>query len=130
MDILHGLEKFHHYCFAREVSIITDHKPLLAIFKKDVATLSHRIQCILLRIHQYQVRIIHKPGPELFITDWLSRHNHTENKDEETHGMDVKVDTIDNNKHPRMQQIQQVMAQDEHLHQLKGQRLRTRYNEI
>ena len=36
----HGLEKFHHYCFAREVSIIMDHKPLAAIFKKDVATLS------------------------------------------------------------------------------------------
>ena len=40
LDILHGLEKFHHYCFAREVSIITDHKPLVPIFKKDVATLS------------------------------------------------------------------------------------------
>ena len=42
--ILYGLEKFHHYCFAREVSIITDHKPLVAIFKKDVATLSQRLQ--------------------------------------------------------------------------------------
>ena len=34
LGILHGLEKFHHYCFAREVLIITDHKPLVAIFKK------------------------------------------------------------------------------------------------
>ena len=42
--MLHGLEKFCHYCFAREVSIITDHKPLVAIFKKDYATLSQRIQ--------------------------------------------------------------------------------------
>ena len=39
LSILHGLEKFHHYCFAREVLIITDHKPLVAIFKKDVSTL-------------------------------------------------------------------------------------------
>ena len=31
------LKMFHNYCFAREVSIITDHKPLVAIFKKDVA---------------------------------------------------------------------------------------------
>ena len=36
---LHSLEKFYHYCFARGVSIITDHKPLEAIFKKDVTTL-------------------------------------------------------------------------------------------
>ena len=31
LGILHGLKKFHHYCFAREVLIITDHKPLVAI---------------------------------------------------------------------------------------------------
>ena len=43
IGIIHGLEKFHHYYFARGVLIITDHKPLVAIFKKDVATLS---QCI------------------------------------------------------------------------------------
>ena len=41
---LHGLEKFHHYCFAREVNIITNHKPLVSIFKKDVAMLSQWIQ--------------------------------------------------------------------------------------
>ena len=29
MGILHGLKKIHLYCFAREVSIITDHKPLV-----------------------------------------------------------------------------------------------------
>ena len=31
LGIIHGLKKFHHYCFAREVLIITDHKPLVAI---------------------------------------------------------------------------------------------------
>ena len=33
LGILHGLKKFCHYCFAREVSIITDHKPFVAIFQ-------------------------------------------------------------------------------------------------
>ena len=32
LGILHGLKKFHHYCFAREVLVITDHKQLVAIF--------------------------------------------------------------------------------------------------
>ena len=44
LGILHGLKRFHHYCFAREVSITMDHKPLVAILKKDVGTLSQRIQ--------------------------------------------------------------------------------------
>ena len=65
LGILHGLEKFHHYCFSREVLMITDNKPLVSMFKKDVATLSQCIQCILLKIHQCRVQIIYKPGPEI-----------------------------------------------------------------
>ena len=50
LGILHGLEKFRHYCFAREVHVITNHKPLVAIFIKDVAILSQCIHHILLKI--------------------------------------------------------------------------------
>ena len=80
LGILHGLEEFHQYCFGREVLMITDHKPLVSMFKKDVATLSQCIQCILLKIHQYRVQIIYKPGPEIFVADWLSRHNLAEGR--------------------------------------------------
>ena len=40
LGILYGLKKFHHYCFMREISLITNYKPLVSIFKKDVAMLS------------------------------------------------------------------------------------------
>ena len=124
LGILHDLKKFHHYCSAKEVSIISNHKPLAAIFKKNVATLSQQIQCILLRIHQYQVRIIYKPGLELFIANCLSWHNYMENKDEETHGMDVRVDAIQISMNEpecmSIQLIQQAIVQDEHLQWLKG----------
>ena len=40
LGIPHELEKIQHYHFLHEVSIITDHKPLVAICKKGVATLS------------------------------------------------------------------------------------------
>ena len=74
LGILHGLKKFHHYCFAREVLFITHHRALVAILKKDVAMLSQCIQCILLKIHQYRIQIIYKPGPKILIADWLSYH--------------------------------------------------------
>ena len=67
----------------------------MAIFKKDVATLSQGLQQILLRIHQYRVKIIYKPGPDLFIADWLSRQNHKEDMDEEIVGMQVKINHIE-----------------------------------
>ena len=40
LGILYGPEKFHHYCFASDAYVITDHKPQVAFSKKDVATLS------------------------------------------------------------------------------------------
>ena len=94
LGILHGLEKFHHYCFGREVFIITDHKPLVAMFKKDVATLLQHIQHILLKIHQCRVQDIYKPGPEIYIADWLSRNNHVECKDKPIKDMDICMDAI------------------------------------
>ena len=94
LGIIHGLEKFHHYCFGRNVIVITDHKPLVAIFKKDVATLSQQIQCIILKIQQYHVQIIHKSGPQIFIADWLSRQDHKEGKDMQIQDMDIWVDAI------------------------------------
>ena len=42
-DIIYGLEKFNCYCSAKEVSISTGHKLLVAIFNKDMATLSQRL---------------------------------------------------------------------------------------
>ena len=36
LGIFHGLEKFHHYYFTSEVSITTDDKLLVAIFKKEI----------------------------------------------------------------------------------------------
>ena len=80
LGILHRLRMFYHYCFTREVHVITNHKPLVATFRKDVAMLSQCIQHILLKIHQYRVQILYKPGPEIFIADWLSWYNHHEGK--------------------------------------------------
>ena len=123
LGILHGLEKFHHYCFGQEVLVITDHKLLVAMFKKDMATLLQHIQCILLKIHQYRVQIIYKPGPEIFIADWLSRINHMEGKDKPIKDMDIQVDaiqsSIDMMECVSMEEIQQASSQDGHLQQLK-----------
>ena len=59
------LQRFHHQCFTHEVSMEADHKLLVAIFKKDVTTLSQRLQQILLCSDQYRIRILCKPEPQL-----------------------------------------------------------------
>ena len=67
--ILHSLKKFHHYCFAKEVCVVMDHKPLELMINKDVATLSQLIQHIMLHVHQYSVHILYKPGADLYIVN-------------------------------------------------------------
>ena len=123
LGILHGLAKFHHYCFGREVLVIMDHKLLVSIFKKDVATLSQRIQHILLKIHQYRVQVMYKPGPDIFIADWLSRHNHAEGKDQPIKGMEIWVDAIqtttDMPECLSTTDLQQASVQDSHIQKLK-----------
>ena len=63
LGILHRLKKIHNYCFAREVLIIINHKPLVGIFKKDVATLSQHIQCILLKFINTGSKLCTNLGP-------------------------------------------------------------------
>ena len=49
-----------------------EHKPFVAILSKDEAMLSQYLQCSMLRMHQYMVYIIHKPGPDLYNMDGWS----------------------------------------------------------
>ena len=122
LGILHGLEKLHHYCLVTQVSIITDHKPLLPIFKKDIATLFQRLQWILLRMHQYRVKI-YKPGSDLFMADWLSRKNHKDDRGKEIEGMQVSINIKETSTNiPECMMIcnlQHEIDQDNHLQQLK-----------
>ena len=77
-----------------------------------------------MKIHQYRVQIIYKPGPEIFIADWLLRHNHTKGKHKPIEGMDVRVDAIQTAINMpeciSIAEIQQALSQDNHLQQLKG----------
>ena len=51
LGIFNILEQFLHYCFASMVSMITYQKTFVTIIRKDIATLSQRLQRILLHIH-------------------------------------------------------------------------------
>ena len=46
-------------------------------------------------MHQYMIRILYKPGAQLYTADWLSRHNHTEGKDEEIAGMNMNINVVE-----------------------------------
>ena len=59
-----GLEHNHHYTYGRRVTLWTDHKPLVTIYKKPLASAPKRLQRLLLRLQQYDVDLKYKPGPQ------------------------------------------------------------------
>ena len=78
MAILFGMERFHAYTLGSKVLVETDHKPLLAIFKKPINDISLRIQKMRLKLLRYQFDLQHIPGKLNYIADMLSRNGITD----------------------------------------------------
>ena len=51
----------------------TDHKPLVNIKQKSLAKAPKRLQSMLLRIQDYNYKLLHKPGKSIPVADALSR---------------------------------------------------------
>ena len=87
-----------------------------------MATLSQRLQWILLHIHQYRIIILYKPGLQLYTVNWLSRHNHSEGKDEEITGMNLNINAIkmctDIPECTTVEEIRHTTQVDDHLNAL------------
>jgi hypothetical protein len=73
LAVTYGLEKFHHYTFGRELEVITDHKPLVAITSKPLSNAPRRLQNLLLRAQKYTYTLSWKPGKDIPLADALSR---------------------------------------------------------
>ena len=51
----------------------TDHKPLIASFSKPLRSAPRRLHSMLLMLQNYSLRVVHKPGAKMFISDTFSR---------------------------------------------------------
>ena len=49
-----GMEYNHHHVYIQKVILWTDHKPLVSISQKPLASVFKRLQCLLLRLQQYE----------------------------------------------------------------------------
>ena len=84
LAIVFACERFDQYLHGRDlITVQTDHKPLVPIFKKSIHNAPKRLQRMLLRLQKYNLKIEYLPGPQMYIADMLSRAYLTgRNKDE------------------------------------------------
>ena len=76
MAIVYALKKFYQYLFGRRFLIVTDHKPLLALFGPEKAMTSlaaNRLARWALFLNQFSYQIVHRKTVEHQNADVLSR---------------------------------------------------------
>ena len=95
-----GAEHFHLYVYGAQFSIITNHKPLLGIFKSHKQT-SARIDRWKLRLMPYDCQLLYRPGRDTENpADFMSRHPSTSETEKQNIGEDY-VKYICNNAIPK-----------------------------
>lgn len=73
LAVVFALQKFDQYVYGRPATVQSDHKPLAAISNKPLRSAPKRLQGMLLKVQKYDVSIVYKPGPEMYLADTLSR---------------------------------------------------------
>ncbi|MCG8094404.1 MAG: DDE-type integrase/transposase/recombinase [Candidatus Thiodiazotropha endolucinida] len=77
LAIVYGVEHFHLFLFGKSFTLVTDHRPLTAIFgtqsKPKAKQQSLRLERWRLRLATYDFKVVYKKG-ELMISDYVSRH--------------------------------------------------------
>ena len=73
LSVIFAMEHWHTYTYARHVTCETDHKPLISIAKKALASAPKRLQRMLLRLQRYTIDLVYVPGSSMVLADTLSR---------------------------------------------------------
>ena len=96
LAIVIACKKFHTYIYGHSnVTIITDHLPLVRILEKPLHMVPLRLQKIRMRLQQYAFKLVHHPGKCIPVPDNLSRRPLPYNgPDEEFDVMLMEVKTV------------------------------------
>ena len=73
LSIIYGVEHFHLYLYGAHFILIAEHKPLETIYGNPRSKTSALIECWVLRLQQYEFKVIYRPGTTN-PADYLSRH--------------------------------------------------------
>ena len=75
LGIIFSILHFKHFTFGWKVHVITSHKPLITLFRKNFHATSPRLSRMLVQILDYNIEFHHQEGTRMHLSDVLSRLN-------------------------------------------------------
>ena len=107
LAVVWGVEQFHLYVYGAQFSVITDHKPLIGIFKNHKQT-SPRIERWKLRLMPYNCQLIYRPGRDAENpADFVSRHPSSTASEEQSVAEDY-VNYVCTNAVPKAMTLEEI----------------------
>ena len=73
LGVVFSVLHFKHFMHCRQIHIITDHKPLITLFAKNVATTSPRLSRMLIKILDNVLVLHHQEGSKMHLSDAIPR---------------------------------------------------------
>ena len=67
LGLLFVVTHFKHFTYGRLVHIITDHKPLVSLFRKSLVDSSPRLTRMLTQLLDYTLDIMYQPGAQMHL---------------------------------------------------------------
>ena len=121
LNVVARVEKFHTFCYGSSTIVLSDHKPLASIVRKDLINAPPRLQRLLLRLQKYNVSIWYKPGKSMMFADHLSKNVNPEvSKVPTVSGLNFEISSLELNTSPsKLERIRQESECDPQMLMLK-----------
>ena len=95
LGVLFAITHFKHYMYGCTVHVITDHTPLVSLFKKSLVDASPCLTRMLMQLLDFTLNVCYQPGDKMHLSDalsCLSSHNKVTGKAIEN--LDVSIHVI------------------------------------
>ena len=96
LGLLFAVTHFKHFAYGRLVHVITDHKPLVSLFRKLLVDSSPRLTRMLLQLLDYTLNVMYQPSAKLHLSDAISKlSTHDNSKGNTIKDLDVSIHAIE-----------------------------------
>ena len=96
LGLLFAVTHFKHFTYGRPVHVITDHKPLVSLFKKSLVDASPRLTRMLIQLLDFSLCVVYQPGAKMHLSDAISQlSSHDNSKGKTIQDLDVSIHSIE-----------------------------------